>query len=77
MNEQTLIAQDYASEHGGDTVLHINPQEAALLKLMGGSGTTNPSQEPDFGFFKKLKRFLEDCYSGIDCYCRCCTAIDS
>lgn len=27
----------------GDTVLaHINPKEAALLRLMGGSGTTNP-----------------------------------
>jgi hypothetical protein len=28
---------------GGDTILaHINPQEAALLKRMGGSGTINP-----------------------------------
>jgi hypothetical protein len=28
---------------GGDTLLaHINPQEAALLKRMGGSGTINP-----------------------------------
>jgi hypothetical protein len=28
----------------GDTVLaHINPKEAALLRLMGGSGTTNPN----------------------------------
>ncbi len=27
---------------GGDTILaHINPQEAALLKRMGGSGTIN------------------------------------
>ena len=27
----------------GDTILaHINPQEAELLKLLGGSGTTNP-----------------------------------
>jgi hypothetical protein len=29
---------------GGDTILaHINPQEAELLKSMGGSGTINPS----------------------------------
>ena len=28
---------------GGDTILaHINPQEAAMLKMMGGSGTKNP-----------------------------------
>ena len=38
------LAQDLA-KHGryGDTmVAHINPQEAALLKAMGGSGTINP-----------------------------------
>jgi hypothetical protein len=29
---------------GGDTILaHINPQEAALLKRMGGAGTLNPA----------------------------------
>jgi len=29
---------------GGDTILaHINPQEAKLLKAMGGSGTINPA----------------------------------
>lgn len=38
---------------GGDTMLaHINPQEAALLKRMGGSGTINPATGlPEF-FFK-------------------------
>jgi len=38
------LAQDLA-KHGryGDTmVAHINPQEAAMLKAMGGSGTINP-----------------------------------
>ena len=33
------------AKHGrfGDTLLaHINPQEAALLKARGGSGTINP-----------------------------------
>lgn len=37
----------------GDTmVAHINPQEAALLKSMGGSGTINPTTGlPEFGMF--------------------------
>ena len=33
-----------AKGRGGDTILaHINPQEAMMLKAMGGSGTINPS----------------------------------
>lgn len=38
---------------GGDTILaHINPQEAALLKAIGGSGTKNPETGlPEFGFW--------------------------
>lgn len=37
--------------NNGDTILaHINPQEAALLKRMGGSGTINPKTGlPQFG----------------------------
>lgn len=37
----------------GDTILaHINPQEAAVLKAMGGSGTINPATGlPEFNFF--------------------------
>jgi hypothetical protein len=46
------LAQDLA-KHGryGDTmVAHINPQEAAMLKAMGGSGTINPvTGLPEFG----------------------------
>lgn len=40
---------------GGDTILaHINPQEAAMLKVMGGSGTINPATGlPEF-FFKAI-----------------------
>ena len=43
---------------GGDTMLaHINPQEAALLKRMGGSGTINPNTGlPEF---LKLKSFTK------------------
>lgn len=39
----------------GDTMLaHINPQEAEMLKAMGGSGTINPQTGlPEF-FFKKI-----------------------
>ena len=44
---------------GGDTILaHINPQEAAMLKVMGGSGTINPATGlPEFflgGIFKAV-----------------------
>jgi hypothetical protein len=39
------LAQDLAQYgRGGDTmVAHINPQEAEMLKAMGGSGTINPT----------------------------------
>jgi hypothetical protein len=41
---------------GGDTLLaHINPQEARLLKQLGGSGTINPMTGlPEFGWFSKV-----------------------
>ena len=41
-----------AQGRNGDTILaHINPQEAAMLKAMGGSGTINPNTGlPEFGF---------------------------
>lgn len=40
---------------GGDTILaHINPEEAGILQLLGGSGTINPyTGLPEF-FLKKL-----------------------
>ena len=43
---------------GGDTMLaHINPQEAALLKRMGGSGTINPSTGlPEFFKLKSIAK---------------------
>jgi hypothetical protein len=42
-----------AAGRNGDTMLaHINPFEAAMLKRMGGSGTTNPETGlPEFGWF--------------------------
>ena len=42
----------------GDTILaHINPQEAAMLKSVGGSGSINPKTGlKEYGFLKKLAR---------------------
>lgn len=38
--------------YGDSIVAHINPQEAALLKSLGGSGTINPTTGlPEFGMF--------------------------
>lgn len=44
MKELQALLDEIASQgRNGDTMLaHINPQEAELLKALGGSGTTNP-----------------------------------
>jgi len=52
------LAQELQSKgRNGDTILaHINPQEADMLKAMGGSGTINPATGlPEF-FWKKVTR---------------------
>lgn len=45
-----------AAGRGGDTVLaHITPEEAGILKLLGGSGTINPrTGQPEY-----LKKFIK------------------
>jgi len=44
MSLHNLAQQLAAQGRGGDTILaHINPQEAALLKSLGGAGTINPN----------------------------------
>jgi hypothetical protein len=51
------LAQDLRSYgRDGDTILaHINPQEAGILKALGGSGTINPDTGlPEYGFFKSV-----------------------
>ena len=51
---KTPIAKDLAKMgRYGDTMLaHINPQEAALLKMLGGSGTINPHTGlPEFNWW--------------------------
>jgi hypothetical protein len=51
---------------GGDTMLaHINPQEAALLKRMGGSGTINPNTGlPEFFKFKGVTKAIGNVVGG-------------
>lgn len=46
----------------GDTMLaHINPEEAAVLKQMGGTGTINPATGlPEYGFFSDLWRGVKN-----------------
>jgi hypothetical protein len=50
------LASVAAKGRHGDTMLaHINPQEAEMLKAMGGSGTINPQTGlPEFFSFKKF-----------------------
>jgi hypothetical protein len=50
---KALAAELPQHGRGGDTIVaHINPQEAALLKSLGGSGTINPTTGlPEFGPF--------------------------
>jgi hypothetical protein len=50
----------------GDTVLaHINPQEAMMLKAMGGSGTINPATGlPEF-FIKAVTNFVKNTFSSV------------
>ena len=61
------IAKELASYgRGGDTMLaHINPQEAAMLKAMGGSGTINPHTGlPEFLFGFKVP-IVDDIVHGV------------
>tara|TARA_R100000664_G_C2759106_1_gene148554 strand:+ start:3799 stop:5847 length:2049 start_codon:yes stop_codon:yes gene_type:complete len=49
----------------GDTMLaHINPQEAALLKALGGSGTINPYTGMPEYFFRRFFRSLGNALTG-------------
>ena len=50
------MAQVAAQGRNGDTQLaHINAEEAAVLKQMGGTGTINPvTGLPEYGFFSDL-----------------------
>ena len=65
MSLHNLAQQLAAQGRGGDTILaHINPQEAALLKSLGGSGTINPNTGlPEYKPFWK-KAFDINTYTG-------------
>lgn len=61
MPELHEIAKELAKMgRGGDTMLaHITPQEAEILRLMGGAGTINPyTGLPEYKRFS-LKRFIQ------------------
>lgn len=51
----------------GDTILaHINPQEAGILKLLGGSGTINPyTGLPEYRFLGSLGGAISDVWGGV------------
>lgn len=46
--------------HGDNILAHINPQEAAMLKQAGGSGTTNPKTGLPQFFFKGVQNFVKN-----------------
>jgi len=52
--------------YGDSIVAHINPQEAAMLKAMGGSGTINPvTGLPEF-FFKSVSRAIAAPFKAVN-----------
>lgn len=59
--ENTLAEILRRQGRNGDTILaHINPQEAEMLKSIGGSGTINPNTGlPEF-FFRGVRNFLKN-----------------
>lgn len=58
--------QDYG--RGGDTMLaHINPQEAMMLKAMGGSGTINPvTGLPEYFKLKSVFKPVTNVLKGVE-----------
>jgi hypothetical protein len=51
----------------GDTILaHINPQEAGILKALGGSGTINPDTGLPEYFFKAISRAVAAPFKAIN-----------
>lgn len=51
--------------YGDSIVAHINPQEAAMLKAMGGSGTINPVTGLPEYFIKKVFAPVQQVWKGI------------
>ena len=61
------LAQELQSKgRNGDTILaHINPQEAGILKALGGSGTINPHTGLPEYFFKSFFQPFVDVWKGV------------
>ena len=51
--------------YGDSIVAHINPQEAALLKAMGGSGTINPDTGLPEYFIKSITQPFVQAWKGV------------
>jgi hypothetical protein len=65
-NVQAYLAELASKGRNGDTILaHINPQEAALLKALGGSGTRNPETGAREFFLDSLFDGIGDFFGGI------------
>ena len=62
-----LLAQELPKygRYGDSIVAHINPQEAAMLKAMGGSGTINPVTGLPEYFLKGISRPFVDAWKGV------------
>ena len=52
--------------YGDSIVAHINPQEAAMLKAMGGSGTINPVTGLPEYFFKAVSRAVAAPFKAVN-----------
>jgi hypothetical protein len=63
------LAQELQSKgRDGDTILaHINPQEAGILKALGGSGTRNPDTGlPEFRFWKSVSNIVSAPFKAVN-----------
>jgi hypothetical protein len=63
------LAQELQSKgRDGDTILaHINPQEAGILKALGGSGTRNPDTGlPEFRFWKSVANIVAAPFKAVN-----------
>ncbi len=62
------LAQELRSYgRNGDTILaHINPQEAGILKALGGSGTINPDTGLPEYFFKAVSRAIAAPFKAVN-----------
>jgi hypothetical protein len=64
---KTLAKELQSKGRHGDTMLaHINPQEAGILKALGGSGTINPDTGLPEYFVKKIFRPVQQAVAAIN-----------